>query len=202
MPGGENDKAMNRRKLAEMLSLLLQPQAVAVLLYALVSFTFSRGFRAVIFFLLSVLLVSALPTVFVLSLAKEGRVSDPDLPRREERFVPYLSIVGMYGVLFVLLFVLSTPRELLAITLCYIVVTFVGAVISLFWKISLHLAGIAGPVTALVLLLHPAFGVLFGLLVPLGWARVFLGKHDLLQVISGSLMSSAITYGIVHWIAL
>ncbi|MEN3202985.1 MAG: hypothetical protein ABDK87_04565 [Atribacterota bacterium] len=193
---------MGRKKLAETLSLLLQPQVVAMFLYALVSFTFSRGVRAVVFFLLSVLLVSVLPTVFVLSLAKKGHVSDPDLPRREERFVPYLGIVGMYGALFVLLFILSAPRELLAITLCYIVVTFVGAVISLFWKISLHLAGVAGPVTALVLLVHPAFSVLFGLLVPLGWARVFLGKHNLLQVVSGSLMSSFITYGIVHWVAL
>lgn len=193
---------MNRKKLAETLSFVLQPQAVALLLYALVSFNVSRGLRAVGFFLLSVVFVSILPTVFVLSLAKRGRVSDPDLPRREERFVPYLGIVGMYGVLYALLHALVAPRALLAITLCYITVTLVGAVISLFWKISLHLAGVAGPVTALVLLVHPIFGVLFGLLVPLGWARVFLKKHTVLQVISGSLMSSAITYGIVHWVAL
>ncbi|MBC7217262.1 MAG: hypothetical protein H5U36_03650 [Candidatus Caldatribacterium sp.] len=193
---------MDRKKLAETLSLVLQPQAVAVLLYALVSFTFSRGLRAVVFFVLSVLFVSVLPTVFVLFLAKRGRVSDPDLPRREERFFPYLGIVGMYGVLFVLLFLLSAPRELLAIALCYISVTFAGAVISLFWKISLHLAGIAGPVTALVLLIHPLFALLYGLLVPLGWARVFLRKHTVLQAISGSLMSFAITYGIIQWVAL
>lgn len=193
---------MDRKRLAETLSLVLQPQAVAVLLYALVSFAFSRGLRAVVFFVLSVLFVSFLPTVFVLFLARRGRVSDPDLPRREERFFPYLGIVGMYGALFVLLFLSSAPRELLAITLCYISVTFAGAVISLFWKISLHLAGIAGPVTALVLLIHPLFAVLYGLLVPLGWARVFLRKHTVLQAVSGSLMSFAITYGIVQWVAL
>lgn len=193
---------MNGKKLAETLSFVLQPQAVALLLYALVSFNVLRGLRAVVFFLLSVVFVSVLPTVFVLSLARKGRVSDPDLPRREERFVPYLSIVGMYSALYALLYALAAPRALLAITLCYITVTLVGAVVSLFWKISLHLAGIAGPVTALVLLVHPLFAVLFGLLVPLGWARVFLKKHTVLQVISGSLMSSAITYGIVHWVAL
>lgn len=193
---------MNKEKLAEVLSFVLQPQAVALFLYALVSFNVLRGFRAVGVFLLSVLFVSVLPTVFVLSLTKKGRVSNPDLPRREERFLPYLGIVGMYGALCVFLYFLSVPRELLAITLCYVVVTLVGAVISLFWKISLHLAGVAGPVTALVLLVHPLFAVLFGLLVPLGWARVFLRKHTVPQVISGSLMSSVITYGIVHWVAL
>lgn len=193
---------MDRRKLAEQFSQILQPQAVAVLLYALVSLTFSRGFQAVGFFLLGVLFVSVLPTVFVLSLVRCGWVSDPDLPRREERFVPYLGIVGIYGALFALLRALSAPRALLAITLCYILVTLAGAVISLFWKISLHLAGVAGPVTALVLLVHPAFAVLFGLLVPLGWARVFLKKHTVLQVVAGSLMSFLITFGVVQWVAL
>lgn len=192
---------MDRKKLAERISLVLEPQAIAVLLYALVAFTSSRGLRAVGFFVLSVLFVSLFPTLFVLFLAKKGRVSDPDLPRREERFVPYLGIVGMYGMLFVLLVLFSAPRALLAITLCYILVTFVGAVISLFWKISLHLAGVAGPVTALVLLVHPLFALLYALLAPLGWARVFLRKHTVLQVVCGSLMSSAITWGVIHWVA-
>ncbi len=192
---------MDRKKLAERISLVLEPQAIAVLLYALVAFTSSRGLRAVGFFALSVLFVSLFPTFFVLFLAKKGQVSDPDLPRREERFVPYLGIVGMYGMLFVLLVLFSAPRALLAITLCYILVTFVGAVISLFWKISLHLAGVAGPVTALVLLVHPLFALLYALLAPLGWARVFLRKHTVLQVVCGSLMSLAITWGVIHWVA-
>lgn len=192
---------MDRKKLAECLSLVFQPQAIAILLYALVSFVFVQGIRAVWFFFLGVLFVSVLPTVLVLWLAERGKVSDPDLPRREERFFPYLGIVGIYGVLFLLLRLLSAPPALLAITLCYIAVTFAGAVISLFWKISLHLAGIAGPVTAMVLLLHPFFGLLYGLLVPLGWARIFLRKHNILQAVCGSLLSAGLTYAIVVWMA-
>ncbi|MGQ9622902.1 MAG: hypothetical protein ACUVTO_05595 [Candidatus Caldatribacteriaceae bacterium] len=189
---------MDRKKLAERLSLVLQPQAIAVLLYALVSFAFSRGLQALLFFVLGILFVSVFPTLFVLFLARWGRVSDPDLPRREERFFPYLVIVGMYGVLFVLLFLLSAPSPLLAITLCYVVITFAGAIISLFWKISLHLAGIAGPVTALSLLLHPLWGLLYLLLLPLGWARIYLKKHTPSQAVLGSLLSAFLTYMIVE----
>jgi len=193
---------MDRKRLAELLSLVLQPQAVAILLYALVSAKYLRGVRALGLFLLSVLFVSVLPTVFVLWLARRGKVSDPDLPRREERFFPYLGIVGIYGVLLAVLVLFDAPPPLLAITLCYIAVTLAGAVISLFWKISLHLAGIAGPVTALLLLVHPLFALLYGLLVPLGWARVVLRKHNVLQAVCGSLLSFGLTYAIVTWVAL
>jgi membrane-associated phospholipid phosphatase len=189
---------MDRKRLAERLSLILQPQAVAVLLYALVSFTFSRGLQALLFFVLGILFVSVFPTLFVLFLAHRGRVSDPDLPKREERFFPYLVIVGMYGVLFILFFFFSAPSPLLAITLCYVVVTFAGAIISLFWKISLHLAGIAGPVTAISLLLHPLWGLLYLLLLPLGWARIYLKKHTPSQAVLGSLLSAFLTYMIVE----
>ncbi len=188
---------MDRKRLAERLSLILQPQAVAILLYALVSFTFSRGLQALLFFVLGILFVSVFPTLFVLFLARWGKVSDPDLPKREERFFPYLAIVGMYGALFVLFLFLSAPRPLLAITLCYVVITFVGAIISLFWKISLHLAGIAGPVTALSFLLHPLWGLLYFLLLPLGWARIYLKKHTPSQAVLGSLLSAFLTYAIV-----
>lgn len=188
---------MDRKRLAERLSLILQPQAVAILLYALVSFTFSRGLQALLFFVLGILFVSVFPMLFVLFLARWGKVSDPDLPKREERFFPYLAIVGMYGALFVLFLFLSAPRPLLAITLCYVVITFVGAIISLFWKISLHLAGIAGPVTALSFLLHPLWGLLYFLLLPLGWARIYLKKHTPSQAVLGSLLSAFLTYAIV-----
>lgn len=188
---------MDRKRLAERLSLILQPQAVAIFLYALVSFTFSRGLQALLFFVLGILFVSVFPTLFVLFLARWGKVSDPDLPKREERFFPYLAIVGMYGVLFVLFLFLSAPRPLLAITLCYVVITFVGAIISLFWKISLHLAGIAGPVTAISFLLHPLWGLLYSLLLPLGWARIYLKKHTPSQAVLGSLLSAFLTYAIV-----
>ncbi|MGQ9473061.1 MAG: hypothetical protein ACUVQZ_06675 [Candidatus Caldatribacteriaceae bacterium] len=188
---------MDKKTLAERISFFFQPTFVAVFLYALVSFSWEQGSRALFFFLLSLVLVSVAPMLFVLWLSWRGKVSDPDLPDRKERFKPYLVITGFYLLLLSFFYIFSASKPLVAITWCYIAVTVVGAVISLFWKISLHLAGIAGPVTAMVMLLHPGWGFLYLLLIPLSWARCYLKKHTLSQVVFGSLVSASITFGVV-----
>jgi membrane-associated phospholipid phosphatase len=188
---------MNQKNLAERISFILQPTFVAVLLYALVSFSYEKGRAAVFFFLTGFLLVSVAPMFLVVWLSRRGKVSDPDLPDRRERFKPYLVITGFYLLALLVFRLGSASFALLAITWCYVAVTLAGAFISLFWKISLHLAGIAGPVTAMVMLLHPWWMLLYLLLLPLGWARCYLKKHTVSQVVAGSVLSVAITFGIV-----
>ncbi|MGC8779049.1 MAG: hypothetical protein ACP5Q4_10285, partial [Candidatus Caldatribacteriaceae bacterium] len=128
---------MNKKELAERISFLLQPTFVAVLLYALVSFSYERGRYAFFFFLTGLLLVGIAPILFVLWLSWRGKVSDPDLPDRRERFKPYLFIAGFYVLALVIFRFCSASFALLAITWCYIAVTLAGAFVSLFWKISL-----------------------------------------------------------------
>ncbi|HXL02593.1 MAG TPA: hypothetical protein PK016_05680 [Candidatus Atribacteria bacterium] len=188
---------MKKESLAQTFSLVLQPSAIATLLYLVVSFSFATGWRTWVFFLIGLFFVGVFPILLVLFLTKKGKVSDPDLPNREERFFPYLMICSSYLLALVIFLLASAPLPLVAITCCYLGVTFVGALISLFWKISLHLAGIAGPVTALVMILNPYWAFLYLLLVPLGWARIYLGKHNLYQVVAGSMMSMVITFIIV-----
>lgn len=77
---------MEKKKLAETFSLVLQPSAIAVLLYLVVSFSFATGWRAWFFFLIGLLFVGIFPILLVIFLTKKGKVSDPDLPNREERF--------------------------------------------------------------------------------------------------------------------
>jgi hypothetical protein len=185
------------KKLAQTFSLILQPSVVAVLLYLVVSFSFAKGWRAWLFFLIGLLFVSVFPVLVVLFLTKRGKISDPDLSRRQERFFPYLMICGCYFLALLIFLLISAPLPLIVITCCYLGVTLVGTLVSLFWKVSLHLAGVAGPVTALTMLVHPYWAFLYLLLVPLGWARIYLDKHDLYQVVAGSMMSMVITFIIV-----
>ena len=57
--------------------------------------------------------------------------------------------------------------------------------------------GVAGPVTAMAMIISPYWAFLYLLLLPLGWARIYLAKHDLYQVVAGSVMSIVITFIIV-----
>jgi len=186
-----------KKRLAQTFSLVLQPTVVAILLYLVVSFRFATGWRAWLFFLIGLLFVSIFPILLILFLTKKGKVSDPDLSQRQERFFPYLMICGSYLLALIIFLLIAAPLPLIAITCCYLGVTFGGAIVSLFWKISLHSAGVAGPVTALVMIVSPYWAFLYLLLLPLGWARIYLGKHNLYQIIAGSVMSIMITFIIV-----
>ncbi|MCS6904331.1 MAG: phosphatase PAP2 family protein [Bacteroidia bacterium] len=71
-------------------------------------------------------------------------------------------------------------------------------VITLYWRISLHMLGVAS--ICALFLFHPDFSSngLFGLLgfllvLVIGWSRLYLRAHTLLQVIVGSLLGFLLT---------
>ncbi len=174
----------------------LQPMTTAALLYAVVSWRFAGGQDALVYFLISFAFISGGPAFLILSLAHWKVISDSDLTDRRERSLPYFILVGMYLVSFGLYRFFGAPTPLLGITASYVLVTLTGAMISFIWKISMHLAGIAGPVTALVVYVHPLFALGYLLLLPVGWARLTLRKHTLSQVVCGSLYSAILTLAI------
>jgi membrane-associated phospholipid phosphatase len=65
--------------------------------------------------------------------------------------------------------------------------------INLYWKISIHAMGIAGPTTVLVFVFG-YWGVLLGLLLlPVIWSRVYLKKHTVAQAITGGILGFVLT---------
>jgi len=180
--------------------MIFQPMTAAAILYAVISWYCAGGRDAIVYFLVSLVLVAGGPAILILSLTHWKVISDSDLTDRRERSLPYFILVGMYLVSFGLYSILEAPSPLLGITASYVFVTLAGALVSFFWKISMHLAGIAGPVTALVVYVHPLFALAYLLLLPVGWARLSLRKHTLLQVVCGSLYSAAVTLVITVFI--
>jgi membrane-associated phospholipid phosphatase len=66
----------------------------------------------------------------------------------------------------------------------------------------MHLAGLAGPLTAAIFFWKiPAVPFLISLL-PLSWARLYLRKHNIWQVLAGIMMSSLITYLTCYFLTL
>jgi hypothetical protein len=65
--------------------------------------------------------------------------------------------------------------------------------INLYWKISIHTMGIAGPTTVLVFVFG-YWGALLGLLLPpVIWSRVYLKKHTVAQAITGAILGFVLT---------
>jgi hypothetical protein len=186
------------RKIAKGISIIFQPTFIPIALYFIVSLSAVPTVKGFWYALLGIVFVALAPIVLVYILARYNKISDPDLPDRRERFIPYLSIVGLYIIGFIVFWYLGAPSQILAITASYIAVTFFGAFISLFWKISMHMAGIAGPVTALIFLVNPIFVLAYFLLIPIGWARYILKKHTFPQIVIGSGFSILLTYLIIR----
>jgi membrane-associated phospholipid phosphatase len=121
-----------------------------------------------------------------------------DVKNRRDRPLLYLAAIIVYvcGAL-VAWALLNHVMAVLAIA--YAAVTSAIAIVSLFWKVSAHAAGVAGPITGLIwiygLLVLP-FMILAGIVA---WARWKLRLHTPLQLVGGVLIAIIVT-ATVYWI--
>jgi membrane-associated phospholipid phosphatase len=98
---------------------------------------------------------------------------------------------GLAGAGWGLLAVLGAPALLTGYLAFMLASVAALAAITLVWKISIHCAVAAGSVTVLALVYGPL--VLGGYLLVglLGWSRVAVRDHTVLQVVAGSVLGAA-----------
>jgi membrane-associated phospholipid phosphatase len=76
------------------------------------------------------------------------------------------------------------------------VLILLAMLVTAFWKISIHVAVVAGAVFILVLALGRPLAVLAPLVALTAWARVALGDHTPAQILAGGALG-AIVAGVV-----
>lgn len=143
---------------------------------------------------MSLLFGTVIPLAILYFLKKKGTISDLYVSKREGRPIALAGAMSSYlfgGVAFLLA---RAPPLVTAAMFCYLGTSLVLMLTSLKWKISIHTSGIAGPATALTYSLGAAAAILFGLAIPVGWARMRLGAHTLAQVTAGTLLTTAVTW--------
>ena len=135
-----------------------------------------------------------IPFTTFIFLKKVKLISDYNISRKEERIKPLL-ISSFYFLLGFLLLSYSNSKEIIqGLMFCYCLNTIFTAIITKFWKISLHAISIAGPLTALWIngLHYPITMLLIIMVVCL--SRLILGAHTLSQVIAGASFAFILTY--------
>lgn len=141
-----------------------------------------------IYFILTFLL----PALFIPILYFFGMISSLDMNKRRERLLPLLTVAIMYALGWYFMSRIAMPPILLHIILAALITVISAALITVFWKISLHSTG-TGALLGLVFFLanNKNLQVLFiGFLVILiagavGTARLYLKKHNSTQVYQG-----------------
>jgi membrane-associated phospholipid phosphatase len=176
-------------QLARLLSIVFNPMFVGVAAYLVVgAYAPASGLA---WAGLTVLLQVLPPLMFYLVQLRRGVFSDVDVSVREERNQLYLFSSASVLVSIAVLVAMGVPRPLLALAVGTLALGVVCGIVNLFWKISMHAAGMGSLATVALLYVGPLGLALWGLAAAVGWARVRTRNHTPLQVLAGFVASTA-----------
>ncbi|ETW95710.1 MAG: hypothetical protein ETSY1_29485 [Candidatus Entotheonella factor] len=178
-------------QLARGISHLLCPPVVTwagVLLVAAIDPSLKGWVCAIAYILIAILG----PILFLFGLLHRGRISDLDITRRGERPLPFIAALGGCIIACLCLYAVGAPILLLRFAAAHMSIMALIFVITLFWKISVHSAGIAGVATLAASLLGGLQVLALTSVILVGWSRIRLGRHTVGQVIAGGILGSLI----------
>jgi hypothetical protein len=177
------DAHNNKRKWASFISNVTIPPLIAVLMFGLINYSLLRGLPFVAVTCITTLFAAIVPLSTLLIWETRANAKfDLDIPTRTERNHPLLFACASYLVAAVVLLAGHAPLLTTVVMFGYFVGTLFLFFINLYWKISIHTMGIAGPTTVLVFV----FGYWGALLV-------YLKKHTVAQAIMGAILGFVLT---------
>ena len=184
---------MDRTETGRLVSGATRLPLLAVPLFVLVGAAVA-GYQGVLWAFLCLFLTSGLSLLYLLYLARFGKVRDPDRILQGERVRPLWVVAGLHAGAFGLVSILGAPAELRAVLLSYALSTLSFALLTPYLKISLHTAGVAGTLVCLLLVFGPP-GALFAPVLPAVWsARRALGRHTHAELALGGLVGGGFTW--------
>lgn len=141
----------------------------------------------------SAFFTSIAPMLFIFYLYATDRISDLDMSIRTERERVFIAFVVFYALGAVDLWLIHAPVIMTASMAAYAVSSLVVQWITRYWKISTHALGITAPLVALTVLFGQRPAPFYVLIPIVGWSRVYLRAHTVLQVLAGTLLALGTT---------
>jgi membrane-associated phospholipid phosphatase len=178
--------------LARIFSTICNPFVTALALFVLVAHQEARDTGNFWFLLFtSTFFTSIGPMLYVLWLYSNDRISDLDMSVRSERERVFGIFVVFYALGTLVLWLVHAPALLTASMAGYTAASLVVQYITRYWKISTHALGITAPLVVLIYQ-YGAQPLPFLVLIPIvGWSRVWLRAHTILQVVAGTALGAA-----------
>lgn len=141
-----------------------------------------------IYLLLFSFLTFLVPISAILLFKRLGITSDYNVTKRKER--PKLFFVFLISFFLSLLLSIKLGNiQLITIFSVLNLTFFLGFLITLYWKISFHMIWSTLAIFIIYYLTNNPYLLLLGLLIPfIGWSRIELKKHTLIQVVAGVLL--------------
>ena len=191
-------------KLTQLISILLHPMFMPILalhltLLVLPSLAFTLSQNLLLIYGILIFSTMVLPLISIFWLMQKGKVSSLEMSNHKERSLPlFKTVIWMSFGYYLLQNLLFYTPILKAELLGAILIILLAAIISKFWKISLHLLGIGGVVGVFIALqiMHGDFLYLLVLFILLsgllGVARIKQKAHNYAQVYAGFLVGLSV----------
>ena len=191
-------------KLTQLISILLHPMFMPILalhltLLVLPTLAFTLSQNLLLIYGILIFSTMVLPLISIFWLMQKGKVSSLEMSNHKERSLPlFKTVVWMSFGYYLLQNLLFYTPILKAELLGAILIILLAAIISKFWKISLHLLGIGGVVGVFIALqiIHGDFLYLLLLFILLsgllGVARIKQKAHNYAQVYAGFLVGLSV----------
>ena len=191
-------------QLTQIISIILHPMFMPLLamhltLLTLPSLAFNLIQNLPLIYGILIFSTIVLPILSVFWLMRKGKVSSLEMSNHKERSLPlFKTVIWMSFGYYLLRNLLSNTPILKAELLGAILITLIAAIISKFWKISLHLLGLGGVVGVFIALqiIHGDFlyPLLFSILLSglLAVARIKQKAHNYTQVYAGFLVGLSV----------
>ncbi len=141
----------------------------------------------------SALFTSIAPMLFIFWLYATDRISDLDMSIRTERERVFIAFVIFYALGAIDLWLIHAPAIMTASMVGFATSSLVVLWITRYWKISTHALGITAPLVALTVLFRDRPAPFYVLIPLVGWSRVYLRAHTVLQVVAGTLLAVVTT---------
>lgn len=176
---------------------LLMPVYGILIAFNLSILDFTPFRSKLVFTLITAAFTVLVPMLAIFLLKRLGLVDDLGLNNRKERFIPYLVMILCIGGTGVFMWYKHAPMWLAMFFAGGALAAVINMIVNFRWKISAHAAGVAGIVALIVRIIHDGFpqeGIVGWLIAwiiiggAVGSARVWLGRHTVLQVLAGYLV--------------
>ncbi len=182
-----------KKEFARFISSITHAPILSIPAFVFINYFFLNFYDFMIITSISIFFSALLPISVVLLWSKKKKNIAADLPKKKDRNIPLILVIISYLIGTFVLCMFNAPPISTILMFCYFSNTLIVFFINLFWKISIHSMGVAGPTTALIY----AFGYIgsvLGLILPIVmWSRVYLKKHSMSQVIMGALLGFVLT---------
>jgi membrane-associated phospholipid phosphatase len=188
-----NSQAKIGHDLADFVSKFVSPPTIAIVATVGFSLWSPIGLGSLyppLSILLCFSLFAFLPFLPVLYFYRKN-VVDLYVSKKETRTPFFLIAIALYSFAAIIFFSTNT-KIMFLMALGYTFVTIILLVVNRFWKVSVHSAGVTGPIFALIFVFGIIVMPLSLIIVLVSWSRIKLKKHTFMQTFAGSLIPIAV----------